>query len=141
MKINPVSFGKTVKVLASRETALQIAQAANGKLSLSPENIKNVKEIFNDTEKGRAIAFSLGDAFGNYIFSGKESKEYENMYFKYHLIKKRTESEKSKDNNKKLKEIQDVYFRKILYLIKKTQEPFSLIHNKLNDKIEKTYIV
>ena len=83
MNIQPVSFGKTVKVYAPFHAARRIANAANGDPTVTPEIQKKVQEIFNDTDKGHALAFSFNDNKNIcYIFSGEESRQYLRSLYK-----------------------------------------------------------
>lgn len=97
MRITPVSFGKTVKVNAPHHEAVRLANAANNKDNIQivkPEVEKQLKDIFDDRDKGHALAVSLkGEEDVSYILSGKESREYQKDLYdttKFILNAKRT---------------------------------------------------
>ncbi|MBR1617734.1 hypothetical protein IJ670_06230 [bacterium] len=76
MRINPVSFGKIVRVEGSNVAASKIANLANSKEKSSAA--RKIKAIFDDTKQGKAKVFhsmSSEDHYATYIFSGKEAKE------------------------------------------------------------------
>ncbi len=138
MKITPVSFGKTVKVYAPHHEAVRIANAANGAPTVSPEVQKQVKNIFNDTAKGHALAISFNNEEGiSYILSGKESKEYtRDLYHKALFVR-----------DTKMKCPIDVALRRVVKanqdfnkrtheLIERTQENFALKISPKGEKIE-----
>ena len=53
MKISPVSFGKTVKVIGNKQIVQDIVRLANEKTSKPSERVlqRGVKNIFNDKVK------------------------------------------------------------------------------------------
>lgn len=153
MNINPISFGKTVKVSAPFHEARRIANAANGNPKLKPEVQQAIEKIFNDRDKGHALAFYFdGSKDTGYIFSGKESREY------LKLLKKRATSVKNikskafeqlleeeqiqKQEKIKRDEINNVlkerydFNRKVQNLISKTEENFVLEIGENGEKIE-----
>ncbi len=75
MYVNPVSFGKIVKVMAPFETAKQIEAIANGKPSRFAKLNSDVAVLFDDVYQGEAKAFQF-DRKTSYIFSGKEGIKY-----------------------------------------------------------------
>ena len=106
MRINPVSFGKTVKVLAPHHEAVRIANAANNAPTVKPEVQEQVKKIFDDTKDGHALAFTFYDNSDYcYIFSGKESREYLHNLFQKTMKKKIEE-----DDFEKLKRLEKEKF-------------------------------
>ena len=90
MNISPISFGKTVKVYAPFHEAVRIANAANGGPTVSNKVQEQVKDIFDDTKNGHALAFTFDDNSKYcYIFSGDESREYQhNLFNKAKLVRK-----------------------------------------------------
>jgi len=128
MKINAVSFGKIVEVHAPFHDAVRIANAANGAECVKPEVQKQVKEIFNDTEKGHALAFTFYDNSGVcYIFSGKESREYlHNLYQKTVLVKKIKSTEPLNSALPKVVEANQNFYKKTSELIERTKEDYSI---------------
>jgi len=84
MKINPISFGKAIKVFAPFHVARRIANGANGDPTVTPEIQKIIKNIFNDTNKGHALAFYFNEnENAGYILSGK-AKIINVLYIKKH---------------------------------------------------------
>ena len=128
MKISSVSFGKTIKVYAPYHDAVRIANAANGAECVKPEVQNQVKEIFNDTEKGHALAFNFYDNSGVcYIFSGKESREYlHNLYQKTVLVKKIKSTEPLNSALPKVVEANQNFNKQTFELIERTKEDYSL---------------
>ena len=80
MYVNPVSFGKIVRVIAPFETAKQIEDIANGKQSRFPKLNKDVADLFNDVNQGDAHTFRY-DRKTSFILSGKEGMKYCISYY------------------------------------------------------------
>ena len=78
MKINPVSFGKIIRVNAPYEIACQIADIANEKVSPAINLKRSVSALFNDTARGEARTFCF-DKRISYIFSGEEGNKYSEL--------------------------------------------------------------
>ena len=75
INVNPISFGKVILVKAPLKEAQKIADIANEdhKTRLA----KKVKRIINDTQDGKAYAYSFNPLSDkSYIFSGKEGYEF-----------------------------------------------------------------
>ena len=134
MNINPVSFGKTVKVYAPFHEAVRIANAANG----ASEIQEKVKTIFDDTDKGHALAFSFNDNSKScYIFSGEESKEYlHHLYTKALLVKKIKMNYPLNEALPRVIQAKRDLYQKTADLIKRTQEDFSLKIGKNGKSVE-----
>ncbi len=84
MNISPVSFGKTVRVIGSKDTAYDIARLANEKKVSGEERPaqKIAKSIFNDTNIAQAQVVSVTGTRGKenvFIVSGKESLELDKL--------------------------------------------------------------
>lgn len=84
MNIAPVSFGKTVKVVGSKDTAYDIARLANDKIVQKSERAaqKDAKNIFNDTKIAQAQVVTIKGQKGKenvFIVSGKESLELDKL--------------------------------------------------------------
>ena len=79
MRVNQVSFGKIVKVNAPFDVAKQIEEIANGRKAKSTKLDSDVKNLFNDTEKGEAHTFRY-DKRVSFIFSGEEGTKYWNSH-------------------------------------------------------------
>ncbi len=75
-KINPVSFGKIVKVKAPESVARNIASIANGNGGKKLD--KQVKQIFDDVEYGRALNCTADGE--NYVLSGEDAAVVEKFY-------------------------------------------------------------
>ena len=80
MRISPVSFGKTVRVLGNRQIAQDMVQLANAKKTKAANTVyqKEIKKVFDDIEvthtndSKKAILWETYDGF--YILSGSEAK-------------------------------------------------------------------
>lgn len=84
MNIAPVSFGKTVRVIGSKDMAYDIARLANDKKASREERTaqKTAKTIFNDTNIAQAQVVSETTYRGKenvFIVSGKESLELDKL--------------------------------------------------------------
>lgn len=132
MKINNVSFGKTVKMnCTDREAALAI-YLINGKLKPRNEKeselAKDLKEIFNDTKKydkkTKADVFYIDEKI--YILSGKEAKKADRLRSKFF------DTEDS------------FYSTKLQELVEKTCEPFAIgmeVDENKNRTLQKVNII
>lgn len=88
MKINPISFGKAIKIKSDFETANAIARIANSeekpKTKEEQKIHSQIRTIFNDvTTKGQAVAVQSDTDGVQYIFSGKEAQKEKRYYFNY----------------------------------------------------------
>lgn len=80
MRLSPVSFGKTVRVLGNRQIAQDMVQLANAKKTKSVNTVyqKEIKRVFDDIEvtptndSKKAMLWEAND--GIYILSGTEAK-------------------------------------------------------------------
>ena len=80
MRISPISFGKTVRVLGNRPIAQEMVQLANAKKTKSSNTVyqKEIKRVFDDIEVTptndlkKAMLWETYD--GLYILSGSEAK-------------------------------------------------------------------
>ena len=141
MKIAPVSFGKTVKVYAPFHDAVRIASAVNGAPCVEPEVQEQVQEIFDDTDKGHAVAFVFNDfPKGShnysqeaknsdvcYIFSGKESREYlHHLYQKAVVVRDIKMRNPVSESLPKVVKMKEYFNQKIWDLIGKTKEDYTL---------------
>ena len=131
MNINPVSFGKTVKIYAPKHIAVKIANSVNGTPLFSPKEQSRLQSIFDDTDKGHAIAFYFHDNDeSGYIFSGKESKRYQHeLYQKALLIRQIKRDYPIKQALSKVLQAKNDFHKSIAKLISETKEKFAL---KLN---------
>ena len=83
MNINPVSFGRTVKVNAPYHVAQQAANLVNDyNVSQEEKQVqKQLKTLFFDrTKDGEARVYSMGPNT-SYIFSGEESEQANALRF------------------------------------------------------------
>ncbi len=137
MKINPVSFGKTVKVKAPFHEAVRIANAANGAHTVTPEIQKKVQSIFDDTKEGHALAYTFNDQNDFcYIFSGKESREYlHNLYQKAINVKRIKMTCPLNEALPKVIQENNNLKAKTADLIKRTQEDFTLKIGKNGESV------
>ena len=128
MKVNSISFGKTVKVLAPLHEATRIANAANGDRTVPRRVQKKVKNIFDDTKEGHAIAFSFcDDPSCSYIVSGKESKEYVgNLFEEMYSIKKIKMNYPTDIALRAVLKVREDYTNKTKELIRRTRENYAL---------------
>lgn len=94
MKVNPIYFGKAIKVFAPFHIARKIANSANGNPYISSDIQEILKNVFNDTKDGHALAFYPNEnEDSGYILSGKESREYQRSLYKKALEVKKTKSQ------------------------------------------------
>ncbi len=70
-KVGSIGFGKVIKVNAPSDIATRIVDMANGKGKGKAD--LQVKAIFDDVSKGKAVKFENGDDI--FILSGEEGKE------------------------------------------------------------------
>ena len=133
MKISPITFGKTVQIQAPFHEARRIANAVNYKKDdiqiVSPKVKDQVKEIFNDFESGHAIAYYTNDYNTCYIFSGKESREYQKNILE--RVRKTLDAKQSYQYNKKealnkILEARRMFSEKTDELIKRSQEDYAI---------------
>jgi hypothetical protein len=138
MNIQPISFGKTVKVYAPFHAARRIANAANGDPTVTPEIQQKVKEIFNDTDKGHALAFSFNeDKNICYIFSGNESKQYlHSLYKKAVKIRDIKLHFRLRDAIEKVKQERLEHNRNVARIITQTKENFALKISDSGDRVD-----
>lgn len=138
MKVNPISFTRTIKVYAPHHDAVRIANAANGAPCVSAEVQKQVQDIFNDTNKGHALAYTRYDDSGiDYIFSGDESREYlNNLFKKTSAIKKIKRDYCVNEALFKVLKEKEEFENKISELIKRTQVDYALKISPNGEKIE-----
>ena len=140
MNINPISFGKTIKVNAPFHEAVRIANAANGFDTVKPEIKEQVKSIIDDTKEGHAFAFSFNSCKNiSYIFSGKEGREYMDYYLD-HARKDISLKLQVKPIREKMREFLDEKYdfsQKVSSLISRTQENFVLKVGAKGESIEK----
>jgi len=83
MSIRPISFGKTVKINSSVQTASEIANLVNQKpvKGANSELQKQAKEIFCDVKpNGEAYVVTLNGDKDVYILSGEESLKAGKLY-------------------------------------------------------------
>jgi len=85
MKVNPISFGRIIKINQPKHIAYNIADVANntcGKYNSKTD--KKIQKLFPDKKDGHVIAETLGDKT-TYLFSGEEGKKaskiIEQMYW------------------------------------------------------------
>lgn len=86
MNINPVSFGRIVKVNASIDVAKDIADIANRYNTKTDKNVTNkIKNIFYDSSKGEVVAFNptQNDSI-SYLFSGEDSQKANDIWADMH---------------------------------------------------------
>ncbi len=138
MNISPVSFGKTVKVYAPFHDAVRIANAANGAPCTSPEIQENLKNIFNDTKEGHALAFYFDDnKKTGYIFSGKESREFQrSLYIKALEVRKTKLHDPLRTALRNVIQSKYDHYKRTNEIIKKSEEPFALKIGKDGSSIE-----
>ena len=138
MKINPVSFGKTVKVKAPFHEAVRIANAANGAPTVKPEIQKKVQRIFDDTKTGHALAYTFNDQNDFcYILSGKESREYlHNLYQKALKVKKIKMTCPLNEALPKVIQANNDFKAATADLINRTQEKYTLKIGENGSKVE-----
>lgn len=128
MNINPVSFGKTVRVHAPYHEALRIANYANG----APIEISGAQKqligLFDDVDEGSAVAFSFDDNSNDcYIFSGKESREYiHNVFQRALTIRDAKMNYPLKEALPKVLRAKEEFFNKTAELIKRTKSDIEL---------------
>lgn len=141
MKITPVSFGKTVKVNAPHHEAVRLANAANNKTDIQivkPEVEKQLKEIFNDRDKGHALAVSFNDEPDvSYILSGEASREYQKDL--HNTTKFVLDAKRTLPLEKHFRIVVDAkhYFKQRTQdLIKRTMSDFSINVSPKGEKIE-----
>lgn len=84
MNINPVSFGKAVRVNGSTNTAYDIARLANEKKASKAERSaqKEAKAIFDDVKTAPAQVVTYKNIYNKdevYIVSGNESKKLDKL--------------------------------------------------------------
>lgn len=80
MRVVPVSFGKTVRVLGNKQVANEMVQLANAKKTKPANTVyqKEIKRVFDDIEitptndSKKAMLWETSD--GVYILSGPEAK-------------------------------------------------------------------
>lgn len=80
MRVTPVSFGKTVRVLGNKQIAKDMVQLANAKKTKAANTVyqKEIKRVFDDIEvtptndSKKAMLWETYD--GLYILSGSEAK-------------------------------------------------------------------
>lgn len=78
MQINPISFGRTVKVNAPLSVTKHAADLINSAQNIRGEAAvqQQLKTLFYDSKEGRAIAVPVsGNKNESYIFTGNESKD------------------------------------------------------------------
>ena len=142
MHINSVSFGKAIKVFAPYETVQRVAQAANGKPTVSEGMGEQIRSIFDDTDKGHALVFALNTyADSSYILSGKESKEYLDMFFKHNLKENKIRKEQPKKADKLVREERLHFYYDVMKLISKTEEKFSLKIANDDKDVKKIFVI
>ena len=88
MKVNPISFGKAIKIKSDFETANAIARIANSedkaKTKEEQKIHSQIRTFFNDvTTKGKAIAIKSEEDGVQYILSGKDAQKEKKFYFNY----------------------------------------------------------
>ena len=132
MKINNISFGKTVKMNCSDREAALAVYLINGELRPRNEKesklTKDLKDIFNDIKKSdkgtKADVFYVDEK--TYILSGQECKKATRLRDKFF---------DTKDN---------FYSVKLQELVEKTSEPYAIgmeVDENQNRSIQKVNIV
>lgn len=132
MKINNISFGKTVKMNCSDREAALAVYLINGELRPRNEKesklTKDLKDIFNDIKKSdkgtKADVFYVDEK--TYILSGQECKKATRLRDKFF---------DTKDN---------FYSIKLQELVEKTSEPYAIgmeVDENQNRSIQKVNIV
>ena len=120
MNINPISFGKTVRVVCSDRQAALIEMYANREIKPRTEQEANlaldVRMIFNDVSRfdknKKAEVFYIKDDI--YIISGKEAPKARRLNSKFY----QTEN--------------PFYISRLNEFVKKTQEPYSIVVSGYN---------
>ena len=132
MKINNISFGKTVKMNCSDREAALAVYLINGELRPRNEKesklTKDLKDIFNDIKKSdkgtKSDVFYVDEK--TYILSGQECKKATRLRDKFF---------DTKDN---------FYSVKLQELVEKTSEPYAIgmeVDENQNRSIQKVNIV
>ncbi|MBR6162440.1 hypothetical protein IKQ26_00915 [bacterium] len=155
MKINAVSFGKIVEVHAPFHDAVRIASAVNGAPCVKPEVQEQVQKIFDDTEKGHAVAFVFNDfPKGShnysreaknsdvcYIFSGEESKKYlHHLYQKAVVVRDIKMRNPLSESLPKIVKMKEYFNEKIADMIEKKKEDYSLKISPNGESVEKVFV-
>lgn len=143
MNINPISFGKTIKVENIDQVEI-ITSAANGTPAccfspVADSFVRQVKEVFDDIpfEDEEALWDERAQAYFDtqkddtiYILSGKEAKEYND--YRREWIQANGEAYKDYGKNPSFdieafsKAIQEKLDKQINKLIERTKKPYSL---------------
>ena len=138
MNVSPVSFGKAVKVYAPFHEARRIANAANGAPCAPSDVQEKVKNIFNDTKDGHALAFYFNENKNTgYIFSGKESKEYQrSLYTKALEVRKTKLHDPLHIALKNVLQSKLDHKRRTARIIQESIEPFALKIGKNGESVD-----
>ena len=76
-----MNFGKIYKTSSSVNSVLQVCSIANGYTHTNNKPLKDqIGKIFTDIDEGEAYSY-LQDDETTYIFTGKESQEYQQLAF------------------------------------------------------------
>lgn len=131
MNINPVSFGRTVKINAPVPVAERAAQLLNAKKNIGSDKKEKkaqqeLKKIFSDIAQGRAQAVSVNGV--SYIVTGEESKKVSDFKIDkaIHLIEAKREYKEGPQLRKIKSEEEFRYNNLLKTLINNTIEPISI---------------
>lgn len=128
MNINPISFGRTIKIDAPPSVAERTAQLINGKKSICADRKEKkaqaeLKNIFFDVDKGSAQAVFVDET--SYIVTGDESKKVSDFKLDkaIHIIEGQRKCKKSSEFHILKQDEEKRYNGLLKTLVSNTLEP------------------